>query len=90
MANSLSKVPKIIKVTPSEATVGTLGVSISGIFLCGKRTTILNMICGDTTYNISKNITSKSYSEIRFTVPYFISGKYYIQVITEEGESNVF
>lgn len=81
--------PIITDITPKTANVGDVGVSITGTGLNGSNL-ILKLIQPQTYYDITSLITSTRYSEIRFKTPNFVSGRYYIQVVTDEGESNVF
>lgn len=80
--------PKINDITPKTANVGYNGVSITGTDLNGDNLKLI-LIQG-IQYEITSLITSSRYSEIRFKAPNFISGRYYVQVVTDEGESNVF
>ena len=80
--------PIITDVIPKTANVGDIGVSITGTNL--NNILVLNIIQNGIYYDITSLVTSTRYSEIRFKAPNFISGRYYLQVQTSTGTSNVF
>ena len=82
--------PIITDITPKTANVGDIGVSITGTDLTGTTSLVLKLIQPDITYDITSFITSSRYSEIRFKTPNFVSGRYYLQVVTDGVPSNVF
>jgi hypothetical protein len=82
-------IPNITKISSTSGNVSDVGVIITGTSLDGVNFQ-LNMYDSDfVAHNINNYVTYKSYNEVRFTVPNFISGKYYLAIITSEGASNV-
>lgn len=82
-------VPNITKISQNSGNVGQKGVIITGTNLDGTDFQ-LNMYDDNfIAHNINSYVTYKSYNEVRFTIPNFISGKYYLAIITSEGASNV-
>jgi hypothetical protein len=82
-------IPNITQVSPMSGNVADSGVIITGTNLDGVDFQ-LNMYDSDfVAHNINNYVTYKSYNQVRFTIPNFVSGKYYLAIITSEGASNV-
>ena len=82
-------VPNITKVSPTSGNIGYNGVIISGTDLDGSNFQLNMYDSNFTAHNINNYVTYKSYNEVRFTIPNFVSGKYYLAILTSEGASNV-
>ena len=82
-------VPNITKISQKSGNVGQIGVIITGTNLDGTDFHLNMYDANFIAHNINNYVTYKSYDEVRFTVPNFVSGKYYLAIITSEGSSNV-
>lgn len=82
-------IPNITQVSPLSGNVGDNGVIITGTGFNGNNFQLNMYDSSFIAHNINNYVTYKAYNEVRFTVPNFISGKYYLAIITSEGASNV-
>lgn len=82
-------VPNITKISSTSGNIGDKGIVISGTSLDGTNFQLNMYDSNFAVHNINNYVTYKSYNEVRFTVPKFVSGVYYLAIITSEGASNV-